>query len=88
MELLKFLDKHKLWKETKTYKRNEFVKQSNTIDTNLYFVAEGSLRIFIRHEDEEKVIRFGYKNSIVTALDSFLTQKPSVFIIQTIKKQP
>jgi CRP-like cAMP-binding protein len=86
MELLKFLDENKLWKETKTYKRNEFIKLGNTIDTNLYFVVEGSLRIFIIHEDEEKVIRFGYKNSLITALDSFLTGKPSLFNIQVIKK--
>jgi CRP-like cAMP-binding protein len=86
MELLKFLDENKLWKETKTYKRNEFIKLGNTIDTNLYFVVEGSLRVFILHEDEEKVIRFGYKNSLITALDSFLTGEPSLFNIQVIKK--
>lgn len=86
MELLKFLDENKLWKETKTFKRNDFIKLSNTKDSNLYFVVEGSVRVFIVHEEEEKVIRFGYKNSIITALDSFLTEKPSIFNIQAIKK--
>ena len=86
MELIKFLDENKLWKETKTYKRNEFIKRKNSVDTNLYFVVEGSLRVFILHEDEEKVIRFGYKNSLITALDSFLTGEPSLFNIQVIKK--
>ncbi|MDA9261921.1 Crp/Fnr family transcriptional regulator [Flavobacteriales bacterium] len=86
MELIKFLDENKLWKETKTYKRNEFIKRKNSVDTNLYFVVEGSLRVFILYEDEEKVIRFGYKNSLITALDSFLTGEPSLFNIQVIKK--
>lgn len=86
MELLKFLDENKLWKETRTYKRNDFIKHGNTIDTNLYFVVEGSVRVYIAHENEEKVIRFGYKNSIITALDSFFTGLPSLFYIQTIKK--
>lgn len=86
LNLIEWLDKNKLWKEIKTYKRNEFIKQEKTTDTHLYYVQEGSLRIFIHHEEEEKVIRFGYKDSIVVALDSFLTGGPSNFILQTIKK--
>jgi CRP-like cAMP-binding protein len=35
---------------------------------------------------EEQVIRFGYKENLIVALDSFLTGKPSVFFIQAIKK--
>lgn len=86
MDLITFLEKENLWKEIKTYKRNEFIKHENTIDTNLYFIKEGSVRVFISHEDEEKIIRFGYKNSIITALDSFLTGHNSIFNIQAIKK--
>lgn len=86
MELLNFLDENNLWKETKEFKRNEFLIQDGSIENNLYFVLEGSVRIFIRHEDEEKTIRFGYKNSIITALDSFLMDTPTLFNIQAIKK--
>ncbi|MBL4605410.1 MAG: Crp/Fnr family transcriptional regulator [Flavobacteriaceae bacterium] len=74
------------WSSTTTLKRNEFLVQKNSVHTNLYLVEEGSLRVFIEDETEEHTIRFGYKNSIITALDSFLTEKPTSFYIQAIKK--
>jgi len=66
--------------------RNDFVKTEGNIDTNIYFIEEGSLRVFVYDGDEERTIRFGYKNNILVSLDSFLTEKPSEFIIQAIKK--
>lgn len=66
--------------------RNEFLKTSHTTDTNIYWVENGSLRIFIQENDSEQNIRFAYSNNIIVALDSFLTEKPSPFSIQAIKK--
>ncbi|MDZ7936554.1 MAG: Crp/Fnr family transcriptional regulator [Emticicia sp.] len=66
--------------------RNEYLKVKGSIDTNLYFVESGSLRIFILDDCEEQIIRFGYKESLIVSLDSFLTGKPSDFYIQAIKK--
>ncbi len=74
------------WEDTLTLKRNEFLVTKNTINTNLYFVKNGSLRVFIEDEIEQHTIRFGYKNSLITALDCFLTKKPTSFYIQAIKK--
>ncbi len=71
--------------ETKKLKRNEFLKTSGTIDTNVSFVEEGSLRIFIEDENEERIIRFGYEGNIIVSLDSFLSGKVSDFYIQAIK---
>lgn len=72
------------WKE-RNLKRNEFLKTSGTIDTNVYFVEEGSVRLFIEDEGEERIIRFGYEGNIIVSLDSFLSEKPSEFYIQAIK---
>ena len=52
----------------------------------MYFVVSGSLRVYIEDEIEEHTIRFGYKNSFITALDSFLKDIPTTFYIQAIKK--
>ncbi len=76
----------KLSEKTMTIERNEFLKVNGSIDTNLYFVESGSLRIYFLDDYEEQVIRFGYKDNLVVALDSFLTGKPSCFYIQAIKK--
>ena len=74
------------WENDIHLKRNDFLVHKNEIDTNLYFVIEGSLRVFIEDEIEEHTIRFGYKNSIIAALDCFLTDKSTQFYIQTLKK--
>jgi len=72
--------------KTITVKRNQFLKTNESIDTNLYYIVNGSLKVFILDGEEEQIIRFGYKENIIVSLDSFLTGKPSNFYIQTIKK--
>ena len=67
-------------------KRNEFLKVKGGVDTNIYFVKNGSLRIFVLDDSEEQIVRFGYQGNLVVALDSFLTNQPSDFYIQAIKK--
>lgn len=79
-EIIEFSDK------TVIIDRNEFLKLSGSIDTNIYFVESGSLRIFISDDVGEQIIRFAYKDNIFVALDSFLTGKSSGFSIQAIKK--
>ena len=74
------------WEKEITLKRNEFLVNQGDTNTNLYFVKEVSLRVFIDDEVEEHTIRFGYRNSIITALDCFLTEQPTSFFIQALKK--
>ncbi len=75
-----------LWLDVPELTRNEFLNREGSRDLNLYFVAEGCLRIFIEEEFEEHTIRFGYQNNYILALDSFLTGEPSDYYIQAIKK--
>lgn len=82
--LLNELEDH--WSHTIELKRNEYLVKQNTIHTHLYLVEEGSLRVFIEDDIEEHTIRFGYKGSIIAALDSFLTAQPTSFYIQALKK--
>lgn len=72
--------------KTITLERNDFLKMNGSIDTNVYFVESGSLRVFILNDFEEQTIRFGYKNNILVSLDSYFTGNPSDFYIQAIKK--
>lgn len=81
----KLLDSGLHW-EKKEFRRHEFLKISGSTDTDIYFVEEGSIRLFIIDENEERIIRFGYTGNIIVSLDSFLSGKPSDFYIQAIKK--
>lgn len=69
-----------------TLKRNEYLCARGNIDTNAYFVVNGSLRIFVVDEKEELIIRFAYTNNLFAVLDSFFTGRPTNFYIQAIKK--
>ena len=76
-----------LSEKTLTLQRNEYLSVSGTIDTNIYFVKSGSVRIFVSNDkNEDQIIRFGYTKKLVVSLDSYLTEKPSVFSIQALKK--
>lgn len=72
--------------KTITINRNDFLKVKGSIDTNLYYLESGSLRVFVLDDYEEQTIRFGYKGNLIVSLDSFLTEKPSDLFIQAIKK--
>lgn len=75
-----------LSEKTIIVERNQFLTVKGSIDTNVYYVENGSLRVFVTDGHEEQTIRFGYKENLIVSLDSFLTGKPSVFFIQAIKK--
>lgn len=66
-------------------KRNEFLKKEGSVDTHIYFILSGSLRVYTFLGEEEHTIRFGYQDNIIASLDSFLSGKPSPLIIQAMK---
>lgn len=72
--------------KTITIGRNELLTRKGSVDTNIYYVESGSLRMFVSDNEEEQTIRFGYRDNLIVALDSFLTGKPSALYIQAIKK--
>lgn len=88
MNLLEQLSKElaPYWEQDIEIKRNDYITTPGAINTNMYFVVSGSLRVFIEDQTEEHTIRFGYKNSFITALDSFLKDIPTTFYIQALKK--
>ena len=86
MDVIKTLLEADLFQSEKTIQRYEYLKIKDETDTNIYFIENGSVRIFIMDEDEERNIRFGYSGNIIVSLDSFLSGRSSDFYIQAIKK--
>ncbi len=84
--IIQAIENQGLWEKELDVSRNEYLKVAGSVDTNLYFVKSGSLRIFVINEYEEHTIRFGYHNNIITSLDSFISEQPSDYYIQAIKK--
>lgn len=86
MDVIKTLLEADLFQSEKTIQRYEYLKIKDETDTNIYFIENGSVRIFIMDEDEERIIRFGYSGNIIVSLYSFLSGRSSDFYIQAIKK--
>ena len=85
MALDSIINENNLWEKQISIKRNEFLVEENTINQNLFFVIDGSLKISCIIDNEEQIIRLGYPNSFLTALDSFLNNSPTKYSITAIK---
>lgn len=75
-----------IWSRKVSFSRNDFIKRAHTIDTNLYFINSGSIRVYTIVDQEERCLYFGYKNSLISSIDSFLNEEASPHFIQAIKK--
>lgn len=66
-------------------KKTIFLKV-NQIENHISFIEFGVVRLFIPKENPEKEITFGFsfKNQFISAYDSFLTQRPSLYQLQTL----
>ena len=80
------LDHANIWDREVELVRNEYLTTPGKVDTNIYHILDGSLRIFFEDALEEQVIRLGYRGDFIGALDSYLSEKPTDFTIQAIKK--
>lgn len=69
------------------FKRNELVKPPYSKDTSIYLILSGCVSLsLIDNEGQELIIRFGYDNELVTALDGFLKDSASPLQIKALKK--
>ncbi|GAB7256519.1 Crp/Fnr family transcriptional regulator [Polaribacter sp. OB-PA-B3] len=68
-------------------KKTTFLK-INEIENHISFIESGVVRLFIPKENPEKEITFGFsfENQFISAYDSFLTQRPSLYQLQTLTK--
>lgn len=85
-ELKKRLDEQGLWRQSLSLQRNEFLFCKGKAATDIYYINSGSLRLYIVEDDREQIIRFGYKGSLIAALDSYISGSPTELYAQAIKK--
>lgn len=72
-----------LWQKRRTLKSREVLVDLHHLDTNLYFVEEGCLRLYVIDEKgDEKNIGFGYAGSFITNFQSYVSGEASQVIIE------
>lgn len=75
-----------LYQKTLKLKRNQYLKVEGSVDSNIYYVESGSLSVFLMDDSQPQIIRFGYAQDMIVAMDSFLGSGPSDYYIQALKK--
>ncbi len=80
----KILDEYiALWTEVSIPKKTLLIRQGQ-IEKYLYFVIEGTQKGYCLHSGKQHNAFFTYKPSLCSAFDSFITQTPSLYYIETI----
>ena len=69
----------------KVKKRTKLL-EVGAVENNISFIDKGIVRFFIPKEEEDKETTFGFcfNNEFVSAYDSFLTQSPSLYELETL----
>ncbi len=75
-----------LWERERKVAKGELLVKAGRIDSAIYFVRKGTFRIFVCDGDKELTVRFGYSNNFITALDCFISGKPTLFNIEALRK--
>lgn len=70
----------------KALKRNEYLTRAGEIEKHIYWVESGALRAIYLSADEEHSIRFGYSGSLINALPSYFSGRPSKIDIQALRE--
>lgn len=81
-ELANFSD---LWIINRRLKKNEILKSAGLVETNIYFIEHGAVKICYQIDEQEIIVEFGFTNSCIFDLVSYFSGEPSHFYIQAIK---
>jgi CRP-like cAMP-binding protein len=66
--------------------RGEFLTRIGATEHTLYRILDGAVRAVYYTDDDEKTIRLGHEGSLINALSSFMTERPSEVAIQAIRE--
>ena len=70
--------------ERVTFSKKEIILSKNQTENYLSFVESGILRMFVPKPENDITFGFVFKNSFISAYDSFLTQAPCEYSIEAL----
>ena len=66
------------------FDKNTTILKFGKIEDHLSFITKGIVRLYIPKEESDVTFGFLFENEFVTAYDSFLTQTPSQYQMETL----
>ncbi len=71
----------------KSFPKKTIITDIGQTENHISFIEEGIVRLLISNkEDEDITFGFSFENEFISAYDSFLTQTPSLYQLQTLAK--
>jgi len=71
--------------KTKTFKKGDFVLKPNKSSEHFYFIKSGLVKSYFRNDEKEFIMTFFKENMIFTEFSSYLTQKPSKYMLVALE---
>lgn len=66
------------------YPKNSLILGKGEVESHLSFIDKGVMRYFIEKNDNQHTIGFSFPNEFGCAYDSFLTQQPSRYFVESL----
>lgn len=66
------------------YPKKTLLLKAGKIEKHLSFIEQGIIRFYIDNGDGELTFSFAFNNSFFSAYDSFLTQSPSTYNVESL----
>jgi CRP-like cAMP-binding protein len=72
--------------ETKSFEKGDLLLKSGAVCNKLFFINRGLTKTFFYKEDKEFIMRFFQERTFCSVLDSFTSQKPSLYNIMALEE--
>lgn len=72
------------WQRELELRRGDYLTRWGQVEQHLYFIESGTLAIFYEEGDNEQVVGFGYRDSLICSFPSFIRAEPSDYHIQAL----
>ncbi|OFY39298.1 MAG: hypothetical protein A2X18_03865 [Bacteroidetes bacterium GWF2_40_14] len=74
----------KIFVETEITSKTTLLNEGE-IANHIYFIKKGCLRLWFNKDGKDITLQFFFENQAVASIDSFLSDKPSMFTIESIE---
>ena len=70
--------------QKKNYPKKTIIAEIGEVENHISFIEKGIVRLLIPKEEDEITDGFSFENEFISAYDSFLTQTPSKYQLETL----
>ena len=71
--------------ELKTFKKGEYILKADKVSQQYYFIKEGLTKSFFYKDDKEFIMTFFKENMLFTEINSYLTGRPSKYMLLALE---